>query len=110
VATPNRTPIRSLLVDDESLERLDAFLMALGERIDGIQEAEFAGALDELGKSALALASDAAALGLPPLAEAARRVAESSQRGDPRRLHDEVLALTEVATCVRLGHRTSACL
>ena len=108
VATPTRTPIHSLLVDDESLERLDGFLIALGERIDGIQEAELLGALDEVGKSALALASDALALGLPPLAEAARRVAERSRIGDLDRLHEDVILLTEVATRVRLGHRTSA--
>ena len=108
MATSTRIPIRSLLVDDESLERLDAFLIALGERIDGIQEAELLGTLDELGKSALGLASEALELGLPPLADAARSVAEASRLGDAHRLHEVVMTLTEVATRVRLGHRTSA--
>lgn len=101
-------PIRSLLADDESLERLDAFVVALGERIDAIQDAEQSGALDEAAKRAFELTGDAARLGLPPLAQAAARSAEACRRGDATRAHAEIVALTDVVRRVRLGHRSSA--
>jgi len=101
-------PIRSLLADDESLEQLDAFVVSLGEQIDALQDAEQVGALDEAAKRAFDLASDAARLGLPPLAHAAKRTAESCRRGDSRGAHAEIVALTDVVRRVRLGHRSGA--
>jgi hypothetical protein len=101
-------PIHSLLVQDEALERLDAFVVALGERIDGIQEADRAGQWDEAGKYALELAADADQMGLPPLAEAAERVATSCRAGDGGRAHADIVELTDVVRRVRLGHRGGA--
>jgi hypothetical protein len=98
-------PIYSLLVDDEGLARLDAFVVALGERIDSIQENEQLGQPEEAAKRAAELAADAVTMGLPPLAEAAERVVASCLAADAQRLHDAVVELTEVATRVRLGHR-----
>jgi hypothetical protein len=100
-----RGPIHSLLVDDEALVRLDGFVVGLGERIDAIQDAEQSGALEEAAKTALELAGDARAMGLPPLAEAASLVALSCERGDTTRAHADIVALTDVVTRVRLGHR-----
>jgi hypothetical protein len=105
VPTPVHAPIRSLLSDDESLERLDAFMIALGERLDAIQDADGSGALEEAGKRALELAADAASLGLPPLAEAAQRVAAGCRLADAARVHTEIVELTDVVARVRLGHR-----
>lgn len=98
-------PIYSLLVDEEALERLDGFVVALGEHIDGIQEAEHAGALEETAKRSETLAAQARTMGLPPLAEAAERVVASCLEGDGARAHAEIVALTEIVTRVRLGHR-----
>jgi hypothetical protein len=100
-------PIRSSLVDDEALERLDGFVIELGERIDGIQEAEQEGQLEEAAKRAGELARDALALGLPPLAAAAERVVVSCRHGLPVEVHAEIVELTDVVTRVRLGHRGS---
>lgn len=107
-ATRDTGPIRSLLVDDQSLERLDAFVVELGERIDLIQEAEQEGQLEEAAKRAGELALEAVALGLPPLAEAARRVVSSCRHGSPDAARAEIVELTDVVTRVRLGHRGSA--
>ena len=100
-------PIHSLLVADEALERLDAFVLELGERIDLIQEAEHAGQLEEAAKRAAELAHDAQSLGLPPLVEAAERVVASCRRGAPAEAHADIVELTDVVTRVRLGHRGS---
>lgn len=107
VETPRNGPIHSLLADDEALERLDAFVVALGERIDGIQEAEHEGQLEEAAKRAAELAVDALALGLPPLADAAERVVASCRRAEAARAHADIVTLTDVVTRVRLGHRGS---
>lgn len=101
-------PIRSQLVDDESLARLDEFVVGLGERIDTIQDADRFGQLEEAAKRALELAVEARGLGLPPLAGAAQRVAATCRLGEPERAHEEIVALTDVVRRVRLGHRGGA--
>lgn len=107
VEIPRPGPIHSLLVDDHALEQLDVFVVALGERIDGIQEAESEGQLEEAAKRAAELAIEAQALGLPPLAEAAERVVASCRLGAAGAAHAQIVELTEVVTRVRLGHRGS---
>jgi hypothetical protein len=101
-------PIHSLLVDDQALEQLDSFVVALGERIDLIQEAEHEGQLEEAAKRAAELAVEAIALGLPPLAEAAEQVVASCRRGVGSDAHARIVELTDVVTRVRLGHRGGA--
>lgn len=101
-------PIHSLLVDDHALEQLDAFVVSLGERIDGIQEAEHEGQLAEAAKRAAELAVEALSLGLPPLAEAAERVVACCRDGLPAEAHATIVDLTDVVTRVRLGHRGGA--
>jgi len=67
-------PIRALLFDDDSLARLEGFVVSLGERIDAIQDAEHAGQLDEAAKRASEIGREASGLGLPQLVTAAERV------------------------------------
>ncbi len=100
-------PIRPLLRDDDSLARLDAFVVSLGESIDAIQDAEHAGELESCAKRAAEVAREAAALGLPPLARAAEGVVASCTRGTPLEVRDSIVALTDVVRRVRLGHRGS---
>ena len=99
--------IRPLLFDDESLARLDAFIVSLGEWIDAIQDAEHAGQLETAAKRAADLARDAAGLGLPPLAHAAERVVVSCRSAAPLDARDAIVDLTDVVRRVRLGHRGS---
>lgn len=98
-------PIYSLLVEEHALEQLDAFVIELGERIDWIQEAEQVGQLAEAAKRANELAAKARTMGLPPLAEAAERVAANGREGDAAATHTAIVELTNVVTRVRLGHR-----
>lgn len=105
MTTRTAGPIHSLLVNDEDLAELDRFVVALGERIDTIQEADSQGRWDEVAKYAEELVHDATRMGLPPLAEAAERLTACALRGDPVRAHEEVVALTDVVLRVRLGHR-----
>ncbi|RIL03919.1 MAG: hypothetical protein DCC71_14735 [Proteobacteria bacterium] len=101
-------PIRALLFDDESLARLDVFVVALGESIDAIQDAEHLGHVEEVAKRCGDLAREAARLGLPALAVAAERVVASCRSGASAATRDEIVVLTEVVRRVRLGHRGSA--
>lgn len=105
MTTSRNAPIHSLLVEDEALERLDAFVVALGERIDWIQEAQRDGQLAEAAKRAAELAVDARGLGLPPLAEVAERVVACCRDGSPASARETIVELTDVVTRVRLGHR-----
>ena len=79
-------PIHSLLVDEQALERLDGFVVDLGERIDGIQEAEQLGHLEEAAKRAGELA-------LAHLDLFATRRAGRAQGGVRPRLRDLKLGL-----------------
>jgi hypothetical protein len=101
-------PIRPLVGDDESLARLDAFVVSLGEHIDAIQDAEHGGELESCAKRAADVAREAAALGLPPLARAAEDVVESCARNAQLGVRDAIVALTDVVRRVRLGHRGSS--
>lgn len=101
----NGAPIRALLFDDDSLARLDGFVVALGERIDAIQDSEHGGQLEEAAKRAADLAREARSFGLPPLAIAAEQVVASCGGTDPARTHADIVALTDVVRRVRLGHR-----
>ncbi len=103
--SPRNGPIYSLLVEEQALEQLDVFVLELGERIDWIQEAEQFGQLEEAAKRASELAAKALAMGLPPLADAAERVAACGRDGDAAGTHAEIVELTHVVTRVRLGHR-----
>lgn len=103
----NGAPIRALLFDDESLLRLDAFVGALGECIDAIQDSEHGGQLEETAKRAADLARDAEGLGLPPLATAALRVVASCRENDGVRTHAAIVELTDVVRRVRIGHRAT---
>ena len=101
----NGAPIRALLFDDDSLARLDGFVVGLGESIDAIQDSEHGGQLEEAAKRAADLARDARSFGLPPLAIAAEQVVASSRGTDRARIHADIVALTDVVRRVRLGHR-----
>jgi len=101
-------PIVSLLVDDPRYdERIDAFVISLGERIDVFQDAELASDHDLLRSLGAKLAKEADALGYPALAAAGRRIALACDDG-PESIHKAVIDLTELAQRARRGHRSSA--
>jgi len=104
--TSGARPIFSSLADDPALApSIEAFILGLAERIDAAQDAYSRRDFKELASLASALVSDAAAAGFEPLASCASQI-EATCHG--RQLEPPYLALielTEIARCVRLGHR-----
>ena len=99
-------PILSEFADDPTLDgRIDAFVVGLAERNDLIQDADGQGDLKQAGVLAANLVLEAAALGFPPLADAARAVQGACAAEDPERVHACVVELTQVVQRVRLGYR-----
>lgn len=104
-----KPPIRSTQEDVPDLvQAIDRFVIGLAERIDAIQDAELQASLAELGRLAGALAGDADRLGYPALALVARNVVSAATDGKRDAVQDAVVELTEIAQCVRQGHRGAA--
>jgi hypothetical protein len=102
-------PLLSTRAGDPAFDdRIDRFVVELGERIDALQDAESAGDCGALETLAGALGRDADAVGYPPLAEAARRVVLACTESAGDALKKCVVDLTEVAQRVRRGHRSAA--
>jgi len=101
--------IVSTRADDPDFdERIDRFVVRLGERIDAFQDAEAAGDPELLRGLAEALAEESAALGYPMLAAAARELASACAERDRAALRKRVVDLTELSQRVRRGHRSAA--
>src|SRR5262245_21185381 len=99
-------PIHSALVEDPSqTAAIEAFVIALAERIDELQDCEAQGTLPQLAERAAALAADALRIGYKPLAEWAEAVQRASLERNEKDARKALLELTEVAYRVRLGHR-----
>jgi hypothetical protein len=102
-------PIVSLRAEDPAFdERIDRFVVGLAERIDAFQDAVSAGDRAALRALAAALGEEAEALGYPPLAAAARRVALACDDPALETVRKSVVDLTEVSQRVRRGHRSAA--
>lgn len=102
--------VSSLAGDGAHFERLERFVVALGERVDRLQDLESARDRKQIEAEARSLGYEASQLGYPALAEAAAAVeracadAAAAPRA-PSPLRASVVALTHVARRVRLGHR-----
>lgn len=102
-------PIHSLREDEpEFEERIDRFVVQLGELVDLFQDTEAAGDLSGLEQMAAELAERSEALGYPALVEAARAVESACQEASVDAVHKSVADLTGVAQRVRMGHRSAA--
>jgi hypothetical protein len=103
-------PIASELANDPAQhERLERFVVALGERVDRLQDLEMAQDTKQLEAEARILGYDAAQHGYAPLVHAAEAVQRACGLFRPGReraaVRESVRALTDVASRVRLGHR-----
>lgn len=102
-------PILSVYAADPELEeRIDAFVVQMGERIDYLQDAEIDGDLDLLRELADKFSTESRDLGYEPLAGAADRVVAACVEQSPEAARKSLTDLTELTQRVRRGHSSSA--
>ncbi len=90
--------------DPAAEESIQTFVVALAERIDGLQDAESRGELALLGELAQTLTEDADRQGFGVLARCAEVVAMGVRDSDAAGAHKHLVELTRIARRVRLGH------
>ena len=102
-------PLFSSFADDPALmPTIEGFVLGLAERIDAAQDAYSRRDLKELTSLANALVGDAAAAGFEPLASMASVIEAACQGPNLEPIYHGLVELTEIARCVRLGHRGAA--
>ena len=103
------SPIYSKHEDDPALgERIDAFVIGLGEWIDSLQDAHAEGAFARAAELARLHASEATAVGYPILQESAEALSASCDEQDEQAARKTIRDITELIQRIRLGHRTAA--
>lgn len=105
---PARPIVSTRSEDPDFDERIDRFVVGLGERIDSLQDAESAGDRSALQRLAEGFREESEALGYPSLAEAASRLAVAAGDEALEALRKSVVDLTELTQRVRRGHRSAA--
>jgi hypothetical protein len=99
-------PLYSKLIDDpNSGDAIDEFVVGVAERVDHLQDADSRGDFAELGRLACELALDARNAGFELLADVAGVVQAACVDGSKKPAHDGVIAVTDLACRIRLGHR-----
>ena len=103
------TPIYSARDGDGGArEEISDFVIALAERVDTLQDAEWGAGKEPLHSLATALACDAERFGFEVLAETARQVAEASAEQKLDGAQQGMIELTDIARRIRMGHRGAA--
>ena len=104
-----KPPIRSTQEDVAELaDDIDRFVIGLAERIDAIQDAEFARKTGEVAELARTLSSEADRLGYPGMAVSAKGVAMAAGDDVDDELEETIVELTELSQRIRQGHRGAA--
>ena len=100
------SPIYSTLASDPTTaDALDAFVLALAERVDDLQDLDAGSDMKELAPAAAQLGVDATKVGFDPLASTADAVEQACREGSRNDVHKGLVELTEIARRIRLGHR-----
>jgi hypothetical protein len=103
------SPIHSDHEDDDALrERIDAFVLGLGEWVDALQDAHASGELSRVEGLAADHGREAHALGYPVLADATDEIVASCRASDAEAARKGIGDVTELIQRVRLGHRSAA--
>ena len=100
--------LSSYVADPELEERIDAFVIQMGERVDLLQDVESDGDLAMLRQLSEEFASDSRELGYQPLADAADRIVAACLEQSPAAARKGLVDLTEISQRVRRGHSSSA--
>jgi hypothetical protein len=98
----------SYAADPEFEDRIDAFVVRMGERVDLLQDTEIDGDLKLLRDLAGRFGAESRELGYEPLAEAADRIVAACLEQSPEAARKSLAELTEVSQRVRRGHSSSA--
>jgi HPt (histidine-containing phosphotransfer) domain-containing protein len=101
-----RKPILSSRSNDPAAaEQIEDFIVGLAERVDGLQDAEFKGDLNEVAIAAHALGAAARELGFDLLAGSASDLERCCRSDSREQVRETLTDLTEIAKRVRMGHR-----
>ena len=98
----------SYAADPEFDDRIDAFVVRMGERVDLLQDTEIDGDLALLRDLSERFGAESRELGYEPLAQAADRVVAACLEQSPEAARKSLAELTEVSQRVRRGHSSSA--
>jgi hypothetical protein len=102
-------PLFSSFADDPALvAAIHEFVLGLAERIDALQDAYSRRDFKELARLAGTLASEGVATGFEPLSTCASRIEATSLDQQLEPTYRALVELTDIARCVRLGHRGAA--
>jgi hypothetical protein len=102
----NGGPIHSRFEDDPShTEAIEAFVVALAERVDALQDNEASGDWPRLISGLTELANAAERAGYPELAESAAEVARAARDRHTELAYKALVVLTDVAQRIRRAHR-----
>ena len=108
IKRPPKPIFSSYAADPDLEERIDAFVIQMGERIDLLQDIEMDGDLEQLRELSDRFASESHELGYEPLAQAAERIVASCLEQSPEAARKSLVDLTELSQRVRRGHSSSA--
>lgn len=104
-----RSPVYSILSSCSDLdEAIHLFVIGLAEQVDMLQDDEQNSDFDALEERATVLADHADRMGYPELARVAQKVADSCSEEMKGAIQKGLVEVTEIARCIRLGHRGSA--
>lgn len=104
-----RKPIYSVLEDDPELqEPIDAFVVSLAERIDGLQDLHSSAEFERLAEACGALGDEAQRLGYPLMASVARVAAVACRENKADASEEALVELTELSQRIRQAHRGAA--
>jgi hypothetical protein len=102
-------PIYSVYEEEVDLqEPINDFVVALAERIDGLQDLHSSGDFTRLGEQCGELAEEALRLGYPMLASVARVAVEACRENKPETGEAVLMEMTELIQRIRQAHRGAA--
>jgi hypothetical protein len=102
----NGGPIHSSLEDDPShAEAIEAFVVALAERVDALQDNETSGDWLRLIANLGELSRGAGQCGFPDLVQCAEEAARAARDRNRELAYKALVVLTDVAQRIRRAHR-----
>ena len=102
----NGGPIHSSLEDDPAhAEAIEAFVVALAERVDALQDNEASGDWPRLITNLGELARCADQVGYPELVQCAEEATRAARERHRELAHKALVVLTDVAQRIRRAHR-----